>query len=61
MSTANPAQKELDDKLKEPTVFGEVGDYWAKHDRITDRFDKDMMARLNIEADNILIFVCFLN
>lgn len=41
----------------EAKVYGEKADYWLLHDEITDRFDQDLMARLNTFLDNLLIFV----
>lgn len=46
-----------DDEPGESKLFGEHGGYWDKHDVITDKFDQDMMGRLNSELDNMLIFV----
>ena len=41
----------------EAKVFGEKGGFWRLHDEITDKHDSDMMSRLNIGLDNLLIFV----
>lgn len=41
----------------EAKVFGEKAEYWRLHDEITDKFDRDMMERLNTGLDNLLIFV----
>lgn len=53
----HPPDVRDDDKLAEHNAFGELGGYWETHDIITDKFDKDMMERLNSELDNLLIFV----
>lgn len=41
----------------EAKVFGEKAGFWRLHDEITDKFDSDMMGRLNTGLDNLLIFV----
>ncbi len=41
----------------EAKYFGEKANFWALHDEITDKFDSDMMGRLNTGLDNLLIFV----
>ena len=41
----------------EAKVFGEKANFWRLHDEITDKHDSDMMSRLNIGLDNLLIFV----
>lgn len=38
-------------------VFGEKAGYWDKYNEITDKYDEDMMDRLNTGLDNLLIFV----
>lgn len=43
--------------MGEAKVFGEKAGYWEKHNVITDKYDQDMMDRLNSELDNLLIFV----
>lgn len=37
--------------------FGEKADYWEIYNEVTDTFDEDMMERLHIGLDNLLIFV----
>jgi hypothetical protein len=51
----------LDDEedVTEPKVFGEKGGYWGKYSEITDKYDDDMMERLNTGLDNLLIFVSY--
>lgn len=39
------------------TYFGEKANFWALYDKITDKYDSDMMGRLNTVLDNLLIFV----
>lgn len=46
-----------DDDGAEANVFGEKGNYWDIHNEITDKYDQDMMGRLNSNLDNLLIFV----
>lgn len=41
----------------EPNVFGEKADYWEIYNEVTDTFDEDMMEKLHIGLDNLLIFV----
>lgn len=41
----------------EATYFGEKANFWALHDKITDKYDSDLMGRLNTGLDNLLIFV----
>lgn len=38
-------------------VFGEKGDFWARYDRLADKYDADMLQRLNDNLDVLLIFV----
>lgn len=37
--------------------FGEQGGYWEKHNEITDKYDEDLLEKMNRELDNLLIFV----
>ena len=37
--------------------FGEKGRYWEQYKIVTDKWDTDMMDRLNNGLDNLLIFV----
>lgn len=46
-----------DDNGTEAKVFGEKAGYWEKYNTITDKYDADMMERLNTGLDNLLIFV----
>lgn len=46
-----------DDERTEAKVFGEKAEYWEKYNLITDKWDADMMQRLNSGLDNLLIFV----
>lgn len=46
-----------DDKMSEAKVFGEKGGYWYRYNLISDKWDADMMERLNSGLDNLLIFV----
>lgn len=48
-----------DDDGSTAKVFGEKGGYWARYNLITDKWDGDMMERLNRGLDNLLIFVSF--
>ncbi|KAG8872798.1 hypothetical protein FRB97_007343 [Tulasnella sp. 331] len=47
-----------DFKLKdtEPDDFGEKDDFWQEYDDMADKYDSDMMARLNSNLDVLLIF-----
>lgn len=51
---ATQAVEDNDGPLK---VFGEKANYWELHNEITDKYDEDMMDRLNTGLDNLLIFV----
>lgn len=45
-------------KLSEPPkVFGAGADYWELHNGIANKYDADLMDRLNTGLDNLLIFV----
>lgn len=46
-----------DDDTGRARVFGEKAHYWELHNEITDKYDEDMMDRLNTGLDNLLIFV----
>ncbi|KAG8980724.1 hypothetical protein FRB93_009031 [Tulasnella sp. JGI-2019a] len=37
-------------------LFGTKRDFWFKYDKFADKFDKDMLARLNTNLDVLLIF-----
>ncbi|KAG8997328.1 hypothetical protein FRB94_007777 [Tulasnella sp. JGI-2019a] len=39
-----------------PNLFGTKRDFWLKYDTFADKFDKDMLARLNTNLDVLLIF-----
>lgn len=41
----------------ETNEFGQKGGYWEMHNELTDKYDEDMMERLNSGLDNLLIFV----
>ncbi|KAG8869849.1 hypothetical protein FRB97_000691, partial [Tulasnella sp. 331] len=43
-------------KPKEPSSFGSVDDFWIKYDALADKFDKEMLHRLNTDLDVLLIF-----
>lgn len=47
----------VDEDRTEAEVFGEKAGYWEKYDLISDKYDADMMDRLNTGLDNLLIFV----
>lgn len=47
--------------VDEAEVFGEKAGYWEKHNELTDKYDEDMMERLNSGLDNLLIFVSVLS
>lgn len=50
--------RQQNEEDREPAeVFGEKGNYWTLHNEITDKYDGDMMGRLNTGLDNLLIFV----
>lgn len=40
-----------------PFKFGQKADYWEVYDEVTEKFDEDMVERLHIGLDNLLIFV----
>lgn len=46
-----------DDNGTEAAVFGEKAGYWEQYNFVTDKWDADMMDRLNTGLDNLLIFV----
>ncbi|KAG8883432.1 hypothetical protein FRB98_003128 [Tulasnella sp. 332] len=61
MSSTYDKSFKLEDpkSLKEVTdqyAFGDMGDFWEKYDKLSDKFDVDMMARLNDNLDVLLIF-----
>lgn len=37
--------------------FGDTLDFWARYDKLSDKYDSDMMGRLNGNLDILLIFV----
>ncbi|KAG8995193.1 hypothetical protein FRB94_009359 [Tulasnella sp. JGI-2019a] len=44
------------DDVGEQKEFGDVGDFWAKYDDLANKFDDEMIARLNGNLDVLLIF-----
>lgn len=41
----------------EAKSFGDKANYWQLHNEITEKYDGDLMGRLNTGLDNLLIFV----
>lgn len=46
-----------EDDSEEAKVFGEKANYWEIHNEITDKYDEDLIERMNTSLDNLLIFV----
>ncbi|KAG8999911.1 hypothetical protein FRB94_005756 [Tulasnella sp. JGI-2019a] len=40
----------------EEVAFGNIGDFWEKYDKLAEKFDQDMTARLNDNLDALLVF-----
>ncbi|KAG8867712.1 hypothetical protein FRB97_003123, partial [Tulasnella sp. 331] len=51
-----PTRHHDDPKSNILTTFGSIGDFWIKYDKLADKFDKDMLGRLNTNLDVLLIF-----
>ncbi|KAG8869373.1 hypothetical protein FRB98_002609, partial [Tulasnella sp. 332] len=43
-------------KPKEPSSFGSVDDFWTKYDTVAEKFDKEMLDRINNDLDVLLVF-----
>ncbi|KAG8980860.1 hypothetical protein FRB93_008903 [Tulasnella sp. JGI-2019a] len=61
MSYTYELQLKLDDfklprDVDEQTAFGDKGNFWKKYDILAEKFDNDMMARLNGNLDVLLVF-----
>lgn len=48
---------DVDQEMGDANEFGDKRWYWNTYNDITDRYDADMMDRLNTSLDNLLIFV----
>lgn len=42
-----------------PTTFGELDSYWDYYDKISDKFDHDLIHEVSTSLDILLIFVSF--
>lgn len=47
----------LDEDAEDAKQFGDKRWYWEEYDVTTEKYDRDMMGRLNSNLDNLLIFV----
>ncbi|KAG8842793.1 hypothetical protein FRB96_004730 [Tulasnella sp. 330] len=43
-------------KPKEPSSFGSSDDFWTKYDTLAEKFDKEMLDRLNTDLEVLLVF-----
>lgn len=57
METANwtphPSKKLKEEEFR----FGEKAGFWERYDTVAEKFDADMLGRLNENLDSLLIFV----